>query len=101
MTMQERYLDVKDFWLKQTPVRQKELLRVPIRLLLQGVDHQAAALTWQSASLAVVALLRALHMESLTPSARLDFVNVSLALIEFHTAWCYPVPDLTFCAEAL
>ena len=36
MTMQERYQDVKDFWLKQSPARQKELLRVPIRLLLQG-----------------------------------------------------------------
>ena len=36
MTMQERYQDVRDFWLKQSATRQKELLRVPIRLLMQG-----------------------------------------------------------------
>ena len=37
LTMQERYLDVKDFWLKQSEARQKELLHVPIRALLQGL----------------------------------------------------------------
>ena len=37
LTMQERYHDVKDFWLKQSEVRQKELLHVPIRALLQGL----------------------------------------------------------------
>lgn len=36
LTMQERYHDVKDFWLKQSEARKKELLRIPIRLLLQG-----------------------------------------------------------------
>lgn len=60
MTMQERYQDVKDFWLKQAPARQKELLRVPIRLLLQGVEQCAAAITWQTACLLVAALLHAL-----------------------------------------
>ena len=37
LTMQERYLDVKDFWLKQSEARQRELLHVPIRALLQGL----------------------------------------------------------------
>ncbi|CAK0744637.1 hypothetical protein CVIRNUC_001563 [Coccomyxa viridis] len=40
LTMQERYLDVKDFWLKQSEARQKELLHVPIRALLQGVQME-------------------------------------------------------------
>ncbi len=51
MTMQERYQDVKDFWLKQAPARQRDLLRVPIRLLLQGVTPAPAChpLVWQLA----------------------------------------------------
>jgi len=36
MTLQERYQDVKDFWMKQSSARQRELLKVPIRMLLQG-----------------------------------------------------------------
>ncbi len=37
LTMQERFQDVKDFWLKQAPARRRQLLKVPIRRLLQGV----------------------------------------------------------------
>ncbi len=37
LTMQERFQDVKDFWLKQGPTRRRQLLKVPIRRLLQGV----------------------------------------------------------------
>ena len=36
LTMQERFQDVKDFWLKQGPTRRRQLLKVPIRRLLQG-----------------------------------------------------------------
>jgi hypothetical protein len=46
LTMQERYQDVKDFWLKQSPARQRELLKVPIRLLLQGM-HGMNRAPWQ------------------------------------------------------
>ena len=44
LTMQERYLDVKDFWLKQSEARQKELLHVPIRALLQGLYRSSTSL---------------------------------------------------------
>ena len=46
LTMQERYQDVKDFWLKQSPARQRELLKIPIRLLLQGM-HCVKTASWQ------------------------------------------------------
>lgn len=39
LTMQERYQDVKDFWLKQSPNTRKELLQVPVKELLQGGCH--------------------------------------------------------------
>lgn len=39
LTMQERFQDVKDFWLKQTLARQQQLLTVPIRCLLQGAPQ--------------------------------------------------------------
>ena len=44
MTLQERYQDVKDFWMKQSSARQRELLKVPIRMLLQGLSQ---AIFWQ------------------------------------------------------
>ena len=44
MTLQERYQDVKDFWMKQSSARQRELLKVPIRMLLQGLSR---AIFWQ------------------------------------------------------
>ena len=43
LTMQERYLDVKDFWLKQSEARQKVLLHVPIRALLQGLYRSSTS----------------------------------------------------------
>jgi hypothetical protein len=46
LTMQERFHDVKDFWLKQSPSRRKELLQVPVKKLLQGVAAWLLLLSW-------------------------------------------------------
>jgi hypothetical protein len=36
LSLGERFQEVRDFWLKQPPARRRQLLRVPIRRLLQG-----------------------------------------------------------------
>lgn len=38
LSLGERFQEVRDFWLKQPPARRRQLLRVPIRRLLQGVS---------------------------------------------------------------
>jgi hypothetical protein len=49
LSLGERFQDVRDFWAKQPPARRRQLLRVPIRRLLQGArahmrDSSAAQL---------------------------------------------------------
>lgn len=38
-TLQERYGDVHDFWTRLPPARRQQLMRVPIRRLLEGAPH--------------------------------------------------------------